>query len=51
MDWDKIPEAFINRENFIRLIKEAQAYRRQRNIFCAIAAFGAFVCLITLFPV
>lgn len=40
MNWNDIPEAFVNKGNFIRLAKEAYGYRRWRNIFALLALCG-----------
>jgi hypothetical protein len=40
MNWNDLPDIFVNRENFIRLTKEAADYRRWRNIFHILAMAG-----------
>jgi len=40
MNKDDIPDILVNKENFFRLFKEAQYYRRWRNIFQRLAFIG-----------
>ena len=47
-DWISIPEAFVNRTNFIRLAKEAYEYRRWRNIATVFAVSGWAVVVFML---
>lgn len=48
MDWNSIPEAFVNKPNLARALQEVEEYRRWRNIAAVFAISGWAVVVFML---